>query len=497
LHPQFYTARLLWRPEIAVGVRQYVPVSSFIHATCDKNIARAPAPLLRAPRPNLVLLTTILASSLAFVDGSVVNVGLPAIRTALGAQSDTLQWVINIYLLPLTALLLLGGAAGDRFGRKRVLIIGTTLFALASAVCAVAPNVSWLLFGRAVQGIGAGILLPNSLAILGETFSGEKRGRAIGTWAAMSAVAGALGPVVGGWLIDLAGWRMIFLLNLPLAVTAIALAVFAVQEGPPPQKHISLDFFGGVLVTIGLALVTSALTVGAGRSGWTTQAIIALVAGCGLLLVFIGFEKSRGERAMMPLALFASRSFIGLTLLTLFLYGALGGLLVVLPYTLITAMNYSAVSAGASLLPLPLVIAVASPFTGALAGRTGARMPLAIGALVVAGGFVLFLRMDAGSSYWSAILPAILAVAIGMACAAAPLTTAVLGAVDSAHTGSASGFNSAVSRLGGVIATALVGVILGATSGQLLFDFHIAAIAGAVIAGAGSLSAIALISSGN
>lgn len=476
---------------------QYAPVSSFIHATCDENIARAPGPSVRAGHPNLVLLTTILASSLAFVDGSVVNVGLHAIQMALGAQSDTLQWVINIYLLPLTALLLLGGAAGDRFGRKRLLIIGTALFALASAVCAAAPNASWLLLGRTVQGIGAGILLPNSLAILGETFSGEQRGRAIGTWAAMSAVAGALGPVLGGWLIDLAGWRAIFLLNLPLALAAITLAIYAAHEAPAGQKHVPLDLVGGGLVTIGLVLVTLALTIGAGRSGWTIQAIIALVAGCGLMLVFVRFEEFRGERAMMPLALFASRSFIGLTLLTFFLYAALGGLLVVLPYTLITAMNYSAVAAGASLLPLPLVIALASPFMGGLAGRTGARWPLAIGAFVVAGGFVLFLRMNPDGNYWSSILPAVLTVAIGMACAAAPLTTAVLGAVDSAHTGSASGFNSAVSRLGGVIATALVGVILGASGGQLLFNVHIAAIAGAVIACAASLSAFVLVSPGN
>lgn len=427
----------------------------------------------------------------------MVNVGLRAIRMALGAPPDILQWVINIYLLPLTALLLLGGAAGDRFGRKRALMTGITLFALSSAVCAAAPNAAWLLSGRMLQGIGAGILLPNSLAILGATFSGEQRGRAIGTWAAMSAVAGALGPIVGGWLIDVAGWRTIFLLNLPLALAATALAAFAVQEGPPDQKHAPLDLLGGVLVTLGLALVTLALTIGAGRSGWTREAILALIGGGVLMLVFVRFEDFRGGRAMMPLSLFASRSFLGLTLLTFFLYGALGGLLVLLPYTLITAMNYSAVAAGASLLPLPFVIALASPFVGALAGRAGSRWLLAIGALVVAGGFVLFLGMNTGSSYWSSILPAVLIVAIGMACVAAPLTTAVLGAVDSAHTGSASGFNSAVSRLGGVIATALVGVILGATGGELLFNVHIAAIAGAVIACAASLSAFVLVSPEN
>ena len=210
---------------------------------------------------------TILASSLAFVDGSVVNVGLPAIRMALGAQPDTLQWVINMFLLPLTALLLLGGAAGDRFGRKPVLISGVAIFALASAACAAAPNASWLLFGRAVQGVGAGILLPNSLAILGETFSGKQRGRAIGTWAAMSAVAGALGPVLGGWLIDTAGWRAIFLINLPLALVAIALAAFYIENRRATEKHMPLDLFGGLVATLGLALLTSGLTSGVGRGG--------------------------------------------------------------------------------------------------------------------------------------------------------------------------------------------------------------------------------------
>lgn len=468
-------------------------MSSFIHATCDAGIARTSASPTYARHPNLVLATTILASSLAFVDGSVVNVGLPSIRMALGAQPDVLQWVINIYLLPLTALLLLGGAVGDRFGRKRALICGVTLFALASAACAAAPNDWWLLFGRALQGVGAGILLPNSLAILGDTFSGERRGRAIGTWAAMSAVTGALGPVLGGWLIDIAGWRMIFVLNLPLALTATALAAFFVEDRQSLQKHVPLDLFGGVLVTLALVLLTSGLTIGAGNTGWTGQAIIAVVAGCGLMLAFVRFENERGERAMMPLALFASRSFLGLTLVTFFLYGALGGLLVVLPYTLITAMHYTAVAAGASLLPLPVVIAVASPFTGALAARAGPRWPLAIGALVVAGGCVLFLAMNGSASYWTSVLPAVLIIAAGMACTAAPLTTAVLGSVDSAHTGSASGFNSAVSRLGGLVATALVGVLLGASGGQLLFDVHVAAIAGAVIAGAASFSAFAFV----
>jgi EmrB/QacA subfamily drug resistance transporter len=464
-------------------------VSLFIHAPCDAAVAETTASRPRAAYPNLILATTILASSLAFVDGSVVNVGLPAIQTSLGGEADTLQWIINAYLLPLSALLLLGGAAGDRFGRQRLLISGIAIFAAASALCAMALNPLWLLSARAVQGIGAAILLPNSLAILGEAFTGEQRGRAIGMWAAMGAVVGAVGPVLGGWLIDTAGWRAIFLLNMPLAIAAIVLALIFVPDKQRDAKHQSLDVSGGMLATIGLGALTWGLTIGAGRAGWTSAAIIALVAGGVLMLAFVRFEDVRGQRAMMPLALFGSRSFIGLTLLTFFLYGALGGLLVLLPYALITSAHYSATAAGAALLPFPIVIALVSPFIGGLAGRVGPRLPLVIGPLLVAAGFVLMLRMDSNGSYWTAVLPAVLVIAIGMAGAAAPLTSAVLGSVDPVHTGSASGFNSAVSRTGGLVATALLGVVLSGRGQELLVEFHMAAIAGAVIAVAASASA--------
>ena len=466
-------------------------MSLFIHATCDAAVAAASPSRLQAQHPNLVLATTILASSLAFVDGSVINVGLPAIRESLGAEDETLQWVINAYLLPVSALLLLGGAAGDRFGRKRLLILGIAVFALASAFCASAMSPRWLLAGRAVQGMGAAILLPNSLAILGEAFSGAQRGRAIGTWAAMGAVVGAVGPVLGGWLIDTVGWRAIFLLNLPLAIAAIVLAVFFVQDTSRDAKRTPLDVVGGLLATAGLGALTWGLTIGAGHAGWTAEAVIAVVAGGALLLAFVCFEGVRGQRAMMPLTLFASRTFIGLTLLTFFLYGALGGLFVLLPYALITAAHYPATAAGAALLPLPLVIALASPVMGGLAGRIGPRLPLSIGPLLVAAGFALLLRMDSSGSYWTVVLPAMLVIAIGMAGAVAPLTTAVLASVDAAHTGSASGFNSAVARTGGLIATALLGAVLSANGQELLAGVHAAAIAGAVTAIAASSSAFA------
>jgi EmrB/QacA subfamily drug resistance transporter len=467
-------------------------MSNVLHITCDAAIAEASTSNRSVDHPNLVLVVTILASSLAFVDGTVVNVGLPAIRASLNADSETLQWVINAYLLPLSALLLLGGAAGDRFGRKRLLIAGIAIFALASAFCAAAASMPWLLFGRALQGIGAAILLPNSLAILGDAFAGAKRGRAIGIWAATGAAIGAVGPVLGGWLIDTVGWRAIFLLNLPLALVAIALASVVVAN-VANAKPIPLDAMGGLFATVGLGAMTWGLTIGTGHAGWTAQAIGSLVAGGVFLAVFVWLEGRRGEHAMMPLALFGSRSFAGLTLLTFFLYGALGGLLVLLPYTLIVAEHYSGTAAGAALLPFPLVIAIASPVLGAVAGRIGPRFPLAVGPIVVAAGFCLLLRIDGGGDYAIVVLPAVLVIAIGMAGAVAPLTTAVLASVDSRHTGSASGFNSAVSRAGGLVATALLGAALGASGEELLSDFHVAALAGAALSIAASASAFLLV----
>jgi len=468
-------------------------MTSAIHATCDLAAANAAKSGPGTTHPNLVLATTILASSLAFIDGSVVNVGLPAIRASFGASAGDLQWVINAYLLPLSALLLLGGAAGDRFGRRRLLVIGTGVFALASLGCAVAPNLELLLAGRALQGFGAAMLMPNSLAILGASFEGEARGRAIGTWAAIGAVAGAIGPVLGGWLIDTVHWRAIFLLNLPLAAAAIALAIAVVRDEARDAKPAPLDWLGGVLATLSLGALTWALTVGSGRQGWTATAIGAAVAGALLSAAFLWVEHRRGDRAMAPLALFGSRGFIGLTLLTLLLYGALGGLLTLVPYVLMQAAGYSGTAAGAALLPFPLILAVTSPLMGGLAGRIGARIPLTVGPIIVAVGFLLTLRISAEGSYWTTVLPAILVIAIGMAGAVAPLTTAVLASVDAKHTGSASGLNSAVARTGGLIATALLGGVLAASGAQLVAGFQIAAVVCAVASVGAGLSAFLLV----
>jgi EmrB/QacA subfamily drug resistance transporter len=453
---------------------------SALNALCDAGAARARPDAGAAAHPRLVLTATILASSLAFVDGSVVNVGLPAIGQSLQAGPGALPWVINAYLLPLSALLLFGGAAGDRFGRRQVLILGTAVFALASGFCALAPSLDLLLFGRAAQGVGAAILLPNSLAILGDAFSGEKRGGAIGTWAAVAAMAGAIGPVLGGWLIDTSGWRAIFLINLPVAAGAILL-VWRFVAPSRDANTAPLDLAGAVLATLGLGALTWGLTLGSSEGGWTAAALGLAGGGAAILVGFIAVEHRRGDAAMMPLALFASRNFVGLTLLTLLVYGALGALLVLVPYELIEGAGYSATAAGAALLPFPLLMSVISPAMGGLAGRIGPRVPLIAGSAVVGAGFLLAARIGPGGGYWTSVLPAILVMALGMSGVAAPLTTAVLGSVDPRHTGSASGLNSAVSRTGGLIATALLGAVLAETGAALTPDFR-----GAMIVGAGA-----------
>ena len=463
-------------------------MSTSVHAPCDAAFAKA-ADGKRGPRhPRLVIATTILASSLAFVDGSVVNVGLPAIGASFQADAAGLQWVVNAYLLPLSALLLLGGAAGDRFGRRRLLVAGVSLFGLASLACAAAPNFSLLLIARFVQGASAAVVMPSSLAILGQSFTGEAKGRAVGIWAAAGAAAGAVGPVLGGWLIDAGSWRLVFLINLPLCVTAVALAYLYVDVDADDAAD-PLDLRGATLATTGLGLTTWALTDGSGR-GWSLVTLIVLGVGVVVSILFLVSERRLGDKAMMPLALFGSAGFAGLTLLTLLLYGALGGLFVLVPYVLIEAAGYTATQAGAALLPLPLVIAVASPTAGALSAKIGPRWPLVAGPIIVALGFLLALRIGTDTSYWLGVFPAMIVIALGLAGAVAPLTTAILMSVDARHTGAASGLNSAVARTGGLMATSLIGGVLASTGPALLSAFHAAAMAGAALCVAASLSAL-------
>jgi len=462
------------------------------HSQCDRAAAHAHAAPVGAAHPRLVLATCILASSLAFVDGSVVNVALPAIGQALDAPAGGLQWIVNGYLLPLSALLLLGGAAGDRWGRRPLLLAGILVFGLASLGCALAPGLATLVVARFVQGCGAAMLMPTSLAVLGDTFSGEARGRAIGLWAAAGAIAGAVGPVLGGVLVDWVGWRAVFLINLPLAAAAFLLALRAVPATTARPGQ-SLDWPGALLATAGLGLVSWGLTEGAGSLGWSAATLGGTGLGLAALLLFLAVERRRGEAAMMPLALFGSGAFTGLTLLTLLVYGALGGLFVLLPFVLIQAGGYSASMAGAALLPLPLLLAVFSPLAGSLAGRFGPRLLLTTGPALVAAGFLMMLRIAPAAAYWTQVLPALLVVSIGLAGAVAPLTAAVLASVGPEHTGSASGLNSAVARTGGLVATALIGPVLLTTGAALVDAFHIAAISAAVSCLGAALAAFLMI----
>ncbi len=465
-------------------------LTAVLPGPCDAAAPAARRDGVEAKHPRLVLAACILASSLAFIDGSVLNVALPAIAHSYRAATAEVQWVINAFLLPLSALLLIGGAAGDLYGRRRLLIGGIVLFTAASLLCAAAPDLDLFLAGRALQGVGAAMLLPNSLAILGDAFAGEKRGRAVGSWAAAGAMAGAAAPLLGGWLVDGAGWPAIFLLNVPIALAAIGLALRAVPESADPARA-APDWLGALLATFGLGALTWGLTLWSAGDRPDPTALASIGAGALLCVLFLIVERRLDARAMVPLGLFGSRAFIGLTLVTFLLYGALGGLFVLLPFLLIEAAGYGAMAAGAALLPLPIIIALGSPLMGRLAARIGPRAPLSIGPLLVAGGFLLFLRIGGEGEYWRDVLPAIVLISLGMAIAVAPLTTAVLASVDARHIGTASGLNSAVSRAGGLIVTALIGLVLARQGEKLVEGFHGAAVAGAALAIAAALTALA------
>jgi EmrB/QacA subfamily drug resistance transporter len=441
--------------------------------------------------PGWTLAASILASSLSFVDGSVTNVALPAIRQDLSASAADLQWVINAYLLPLSALLLLGGAAGDRFGRRRMFLLGVGGFALASLACALAPTLAFLLAARFVQGAAAAMLLPSSLALLGAAYSGEARGKAIGTWAAAGAITAALGPLVGGGLIEAVGWRAIFYVNLPLAGGALLLGMSRVAESSEGKER--LDWLGVGIATLALGALTWGLTVLSGAEPMLTAGLGATGAGLAGLAAFVVIEARQGRHASMPLDLFGTLSFAGLTALTFLLYGALGAAFVLIPYLLIENHGFTPLTAGAALLPLPLILGAGSRFMGALAVRIGPRWPLTVGPLVVALGFALTARIAPGASYWNTMFPALVVIALGMATAVAPLTTAVIASVDEVHVGTASGFNSAVARTGGLIATALLGSVLAAEGAALDAAFDRAVVAAAAAAALAGIAALVML----
>lgn len=438
------------------------------------------------------LVACILASSLSFVDSSVLGVALPAIRQGYGAGAQQVQWVVNAYLLPLSALLLLGGALGDHFGRRRLLLIGTGIFAATSLICALAPSLSILLVARAAQGVGAAMLLPNSLALLNVSFSGEKRGRAVGIWAAAGAAAAAIAPLIGGWLVGTIGWPAIFYINLPLACGAIAIAWKFVAESSEAGAG-RTDYAGALLATAGLGGLTYGLTFWSATRRFSNEAAIALAIGFASLLAFLLVEHRRRDRAMMPLALFQGRCFSGLNLLTFLLYGAFGAAMLLIPYVLISSGGYSPVQAGLAMLPMPVLMTLLSPTMGSLAARLGPRVPLTAGPSVVAIGMALARLVAPEHGYWIGAFPMILVMATGMTIAVAPLTSSVLGSVEEQHVAMASGFNSAVARTGGLIATALLGSVLASRGEKLFSGFHRAMYVSAVVAALASVVALTML----
>ena len=438
-----------------------------------------------------VLWACVLGSSLSFIDGSVVNVSLPAMAADLKARGEQVQWIINGYMLPLAALVLLGGALGDRYGRRNAFLLGVLGFGAGTVVCAFAPVVEVLLAGRVLQGLSSALLVPASLALLGETFPKEEdRAKAVGTWAAAGALGGALGPVAGGWLTDVVGWRAIFIGLLPLVAATLALGVWAIPKRAPESSQ-PLDLPGAALATLGLGAVTWGMTEYS-----RTRAMGGLaVAGMGavLLAVFLWVERGKGAKAMMPLSLF-NRNFNGVTLLTFLLYAALSGLLFLVPLYLV-ARGWSATMAGAALLPFPLLMGFGSRLTGGWASKTGPRLWLATGPVVVGVGFALLSRIaGADFGYWTHVFPGVLVIGIGMTMAVAPLTDTVLASVDDRHQGAASGINNATARVAGLLAVAMAGFALAKGAGVPPEGFRLAAWVAAGCAVLSGLAAWLLIS---
>ncbi|MEO7008170.1 MAG: MFS transporter [Caldimonas sp.] len=461
---------------------------------CDDGVVRSGAggDEIGVPARRWVLIATILASSMAFVDGTLVNVALPAIQADLHVGLAGAQWVVEAYALFLAALLLVGGALGDHYGRRRIFMLGVALFIAASVGCAASHSLEALVAARALQGVGAALLVPGSLALISASFPEAQRGRAIGTWSGFSGITAAIGPVIGGFLVDRYSWSWAFLVNLPLGIAVLVIAAWRVPESRDPGATGAVDAKGAALATLGLAGIVYALLEVPAR-GWTAWPVLAAGAlGIVAALLFVAVER-RSRAPMLPLELFSIRNFSAANLLTLLLYAALGGGLFFFPLNLIQVQGYSATAAGAALTPFVLIMFVLSSWAGRLVDKVGSKLPLVVGPAIAACGFVLFALPGTGGSYWTTFFPAVVVLGFGMTVTVAPLTTTVMNSVGRDRAGVASGVNNAVSRTAALLAIAVFGVVMAAAGSSFVAGFRWVMLISAGLALLGSVSAWLLV----